>query len=216
MIDIPDEKVIESAGNNMFDPMTGIYYNLKYNSPTDMEVEKRLIQKLDDSEEVVLSHLEDFRRHIAPVVSCFTDNLRKFTYNDGVFFKDEEVVTEVLSYIGQQHIARYPREYKISVSGLPGCGKTTIAELLSNTYGFTLLSSRTLILEHISSKGPHFHTQPSFVNNPDEAPREMILELLNEKLKSKACIENGWILDGFPLNLEEGEYLKKMGIIPNR
>lgn len=49
-----------------------------------------------------------------------------------------------------------------------------------------------------------------------KAPKTVVSELIIQRLKSKECIEKGWVLDGYPTSVIEAEELKSKGITPNR
>ena len=55
-----------------------------------------------------------------------------------------------------------------------------------------------------------------FLDQPNFAPSEMIALEIVERLKQKDCVENGWILEGFPIKMQDAIFLKERGITPNR
>ncbi|XP_057894188.1 adenylate kinase 8 isoform X4 [Melospiza georgiana] len=59
-----------------------------------------------------------------------------------------------------------------------------------------------LVKPHIDSGGP--------------VPNNLVLKLLTERLSSLDCLSHGWVLSGFPRDVEQGEQLQKAQINPNR
>jgi len=48
------------------------------------------------------------------------------------------------------------------------------------------------------------------------APKDIVLDLIVRRLKKDDCVQNGWILDGYPTSQEEIDGLNKYEIFPNR
>jgi adenylate kinase len=55
-----------------------------------------------------------------------------------------------------------------------------------------------------------------FLDQPNSAPSEMVAHAIVERLKQKDCKENGWVLEGFPIKMQDIAFLKDNGITPNR
>jgi adenylate kinase len=118
------------------DPETGKTYHLKYNPPpASAEVHARLIQRNSHTEPMIRGKLAQFRRHFGGVTSCFK-NLRKFSYEAGVVGNEDKVLKDVADFTGTKKATRAPRQFKIILAGRPGSGKTSLAHLLSKSYGF--------------------------------------------------------------------------------
>jgi adenylate kinase len=45
---------------------------------------------------------------------------------------------------------------------------------------------------------------------------DFMIDLIVKRLKQRDCINNGWVLEGFPNNLRQAEELAKHQITPNR
>lgn len=54
---------------------------------------------------------------------------------DGFYLKEKEVLGQILKIVGEQTLSNAPREFKIVVSGLPGSGKSSVAEMLAKSKG---------------------------------------------------------------------------------
>lgn len=65
------------------------------------------------------------------------------------------------------------------------------------------------------SAGTGDHFIP-FLENPHLVPADIIADAIVARLKQSDCVENGWILDGFPTRAKDSTFLKENGIHPNR
>lgn len=85
---------------------------------------------------------------------------------------------------------------------------------LLKLYVFFLVSAQKVMREAVSAgRGESFLP---FLDQPNFAPSEMIAGAIAERLKQKDCVENGWILEGFPIKMQDAIFLKERGITPNR
>ncbi|XP_054140233.1 adenylate kinase 8 isoform X4 [Melozone crissalis] len=55
-----------------------------------------------------------------------------------------------------------------------------------------------------------------YIDSGDPVPNNLVLKLLTERLSSLDCLSRGWVLSGFPRDVEQGEQLQKAQINPNR
>jgi len=70
-LQVPDEVVIERVTGRRLDPETGKIYHLKFDPPA-AEIENRLIQRADDTEEKIRVRLGQFHQNIAAIESEFS------------------------------------------------------------------------------------------------------------------------------------------------
>ena len=95
-------------------------------------VESRLIVRPADTMESVKERLNVYHRHHASILDCFKNKSRKF---NGVSPHDSNLASEIESFLGQRQISMAPRSFRIILAGLPGSGKSTIAEKMAAKYG---------------------------------------------------------------------------------
>ncbi|XP_074412359.1 adenylate kinase 8 isoform X4 [Zonotrichia albicollis] len=55
-----------------------------------------------------------------------------------------------------------------------------------------------------------------YIDSGCPVPNNLVLKLLTERLSSLDCLSHGWVLSGFPRDVEQGEQLQKAQINPNR
>ncbi|PKU37598.1 adenylate kinase 8 isoform x2 [Limosa lapponica baueri] len=97
-----------------------------------------------------------------------------------------DVLSQVLTYVQTRHRSAAPFTPRILFCGPPGSGKSLQAALIAQKYGV--------------------------VNIPDN----LVMKILAKRLNALDCVTNGWVLYGFPRDIEQGEELQKSHFIPNR
>jgi adenylate kinase len=71
LLDVPQEVLVERVIGRRSDPLTGRVYHLKFNPPTDQQILQRLIQRHDDTAEVIVTRYRDYQLHTHEVRSYF-------------------------------------------------------------------------------------------------------------------------------------------------
>jgi len=95
---------------------------------------------------------------------------------------------------------------KIIFLGPPGSGKGTQGALIAEKYGIPHISTGDILRGAIASQTPLGIKAQSYVDNGDLVPDELILDLIEERLGQDDA-QNGWVLDGFPRNVPQAEFL---------
>jgi len=90
---------------------------------------------------------------------------------------------------------------KILFVGPQGSGKGTQAKIISKKLGIAHLSMGDLLR---ATKGMLREKVDSFINKGELVPTELTIEIIKKRIKESDC-KNGFILDGFPRNLEQAE-----------
>lgn len=86
-LNVPDEDIIERITGRRTSKTTGKIYHIKYNPPVD-EKEENLIQRSDDTEEVVVKRLATYKEQTAPVFDYYNAQ-NKVSEIDGTRSLDE-------------------------------------------------------------------------------------------------------------------------------
>ena len=90
--------------------------------------------------------------------------------------------------------------------GPQGSGKGTQAKIISEKIGFPHISTGDLLR---NIKGDLKQEVDSYINKGNLLPDELMLKILKETINSPYC-EAGFILDGYPRNLEQAKELEKI------
>ena len=96
---------------------------------------------------------------------------------------------------------------KLLFLGPPGAGKGTQANLFCSKYGLSHLSTGDLLRDEVSS-GSLLGLKASEVMNKGElVSDELVLSIVEGRLVN---INKGWLLDGFPRNVNQANSLQKL------
>ena len=93
---------------------------------------------------------------------------------------------------------------KLVFLGPPGAGKGTQAEQIAEKYHLVHLSTGSMLRAAIAAKTELGNKVQSIVKNGGLVPDNIILDLVTSQLKS----QDGFVLDGFPRTLVQGERLR--------
>ncbi len=71
-IEVPDDAIVERIVGRRMDPETGDIYHVSF-KPAPSEIQDRLIQRPDDTEETVRARLEAYHAQTAPLADWYSD-----------------------------------------------------------------------------------------------------------------------------------------------
>ena len=99
----------------------------------------------------------------------------------------------------------------LTILGAPGAGKGTMAKELSTALKIPTISTGALLRTEIASGSKRGEMIDALISKGNFVPDDVIVEILCDRLKNDDC-KNGYILDGFPRNLEQAINLPNYGI----
>ena len=99
----------------------------------------------------------------------------------------------------------------LTILGAPGAGKGTMAKELSEALKIPTISTGALLRTEIASGSKRGEKIDALISKGNFVPDEVIVEILLDRLKNDDC-KNGYILDGFPRNVEQATHLTDYGI----
>merc|ERR1712198_14497 len=91
------------------------------------------------------------------------------------------------------------------VLGGPGCGKGTQCDKIVAKYGFTHLSSGDLLREEVGSGSNRGKQLTAIMEKGDLVPLAVVLDLLAEAMLNKLSGSKGYLIDGYPREVAQGE-----------
>ncbi|TAK05455.1 MAG: adenylate kinase [Candidatus Manganitrophaceae bacterium] len=92
--------------------------------------------------------------------------------------------------------------------GPPGVGKGTQAERLSKQYRVPHIATGDILRAAMANKTPVGLEAKSYIDAGKLVPDDVIINIIRERLKEHDTKE-GYILDGFPRTIKQGEALSK-------
>ena len=100
---------------------------------------------------------------------------------------------------------------KLILLGAPGAGKGTQAEILSRMCGIPTISTGNILRSAMKNGTSVGLKAKEFVDNGKLVPDDVIIDIIKERLSEDDC-KNGYILDGMPRTIRQGEALEEQGI----
>jgi len=93
--------------------------------------------------------------------------------------------------------------------GPPGAGKGTQAKMLSEDCGVPHISTGDILRAAVAEGSELGKKADHYMSSGELVPDELILDLIRERL-GQPDAQVGWILDGFPRNVPQAEFLSKL------
>lgn len=90
--------------------------------------------------------------------------------------------------------------------GPPGAGKGTQAKLIEQKFGIKQVSTGELFRNAIELQTEFGKKIQQYVKTGELVPDDLVLEIVLQKLQQDDC-KNGFLLDGFPRNINQAEML---------
>ncbi|MEL6899374.1 MAG: adenylate kinase [Cyanobacteria bacterium J06606_4] len=93
--------------------------------------------------------------------------------------------------------------------GPPGAGKGTQAQVLCKICEVPHISTGDILRAAVKAKTELGQKAEGYMNAGELVPDSLMLGLIRERL-AQADTEKGWLLDGFPRNVEQAEFLNEL------
>ena len=95
--------------------------------------------------------------------------------------------------------------------GMPGAGKGTQAEIIQRKQGIANVSTGAMMREVSRADTDLAKKVQEYLSSGRLVPDDIIIEMLVERISQSDC-ENGFLLDGFPRNLDQAKALDEAKI----
>lgn len=93
--------------------------------------------------------------------------------------------------------------------GPPGAGKGTQAALLAKDCEVPHISTGDILRTAVAAGSELGKKADQYMSAGELVPDDLILDLIQERL-GQDDVEKGWLLDGFPRNVPQAEFLQKL------
>jgi len=93
----------------------------------------------------------------------------------------------------------------VFVLGGPGSGKGTQCDKIVAKYGFTHLSTGDLLRDEVASGSARGKKLTEIMEKGELVPLDTVLGLLRDAMVKKAATSKGFLIDGYPRELEQGK-----------
>ncbi|KAL7391194.1 hypothetical protein ABVT39_005748 [Epinephelus coioides] len=205
----PDDVLLERSRGKLVDPLTGDVYHQTFIWPDDDTVAQRLEEGHRPSETQLLAELQRYRCEVTGLSSAYQHVLKIINADQ----PHADVYQQMLAFVRTRRRSRTPR---ILLLGPPGSGKSHQAKLLSAKYKMVDVCCGQL-LRSVAAAGSTLgeEIQP-YLDDGRPVPDSLVLQVLEERLSRLDCSCRGWILHGFPRDLQQARILQESQHQPNR
>uniref|UniRef100_A0A3Q3X9M1 Uncharacterized protein n=1 Tax=Mola mola TaxID=94237 RepID=A0A3Q3X9M1_MOLML len=209
MMEAPDDVLLERFQGRLVDPLTGDTYHRTFIWPADDAVAQRLEEESSLSEEQRTADLQRYRCEVTGLTSAYQNVLKVINCDQ----PHTDVYQQALGFVRTRRQYRTPR---ILLLGPPGAGKSHQARLLSEKYKLVDVCCGHL-LSSAAADGSVLGRQIGLhLDDGSAVPDSLVLQVLEERLSRLDCSCRGWILHGFPRDLEQAQRLQESQHQPNR
>lgn len=98
---------------------------------------------------------------------------------------------------------------RIIFLGMPASGKGTQSDLVSKYYDIPHISTGDIFRSAIEQRTPAGIEAEKYIHNGKFVPNEITIQIVKDRIMQSDC-QKGFILDGFPRNIEQGHALDTM------
>lgn len=97
---------------------------------------------------------------------------------------------------------------RLILLGPPGAGKGTQAAKIVEKYHIPHISTGDIFRKNIKEETPLGKEAQGYMDKGELVPDQLVVEIVEDRLMEPDC-KNGWLLDGFPRTVFQGEMLDR-------
>ncbi|XP_035854785.1 adenylate kinase 8 isoform X2 [Sander lucioperca] len=173
-------------------------YHRTFIWPVDDTVAQRLEEGRSPSETQRLAELQRYRCEATGLSSAYQHVLKIINADQ----PHADIYQQVLAFVRTRRRSITPR---ILLLGPPGSGKSHQARLLSEKYKMVDVCCGQL-LRSVAADGSALGDEiQSYLDDGRPVPDSLVLQVLEERLSRMDCSCRGWILHGFPRDLQQAK-----------
>ncbi|XP_027018590.2 adenylate kinase 8 isoform X2 [Tachysurus fulvidraco] len=210
MLQARDDVLTERNLGKRIDPVTGDVYHVTFMWPESAEVAQRLERPDKDTE--MTRQLQAYHRELQGLQDAYSNSLKIIDADQ----PHVDVFGQVLSYVLSRHRSDAPHTPRILLFGPPGCGKSLQASLLAQKYNLVDICCGELLKAVAADESSMGELIKPFLESGRRVPDSMVLQILTERLSRVDCITHGWVLHGFPRDVEQAERLQESNFLQSR
>ncbi|XP_035302833.1 adenylate kinase 8 isoform X2 [Cricetulus griseus] len=212
VLNAPDTVLIERNVGKRIDPVTGEIYHTTFDWPPEPDIQNRLVEPEGISEIETAKKLLEYHRNIIRILPSYPNILKNISADQPCV----DVFYQALTYVQTGRRCNAPFTPKVLLCGPLGSGKSLQAALLAQRYGLVDICCGQLLKEAVAAKTSFGELIQPFFEKRMTVPDSIITKALADRLDQQDCIQKGWVLHGFPRDLDQAQMLTSMGYSPNR
>ncbi len=164
-------------------------------------------------EDVANRALEEYDLHVAGVKSAFKGFVYEYEATDK---STGDVANDLARMLRIRFRSNAPRRPpRVILLGPPGSGRSTQAQIISYRYGLVHISSVNLLKDEIQRNPDKGKIISKCLDTGRKVPDDIVISLVEQRIKQSDCRVNGWVLDGFPQTEAQINFLNTLKIKPS-
>ncbi|XP_032722035.1 adenylate kinase 8 [Lontra canadensis] len=212
VLSAPDTVLIERNLGKRIDPQTREIYHTTFDWPSESEIQNRLIVPGDISEMETARKLLEYHRNIIRILPAYPKILKVINADQPCV----DVFYQALTYVQTSHRSNAPFTPRVLLCGPVGSGKSLQAALLAQKYGLVNVHCGQLLKEAVADESKFGELIKPYFQKEMAVPDSIIMKVLSHRLSQQDSIQKGWVLHGFPRDLDQAHMLNSLGFQPNR
>ncbi|XP_066110712.1 adenylate kinase 8 isoform X1 [Saccopteryx bilineata] len=208
----PDTVLIERNVGKRVDPQTGEIYHTTFDWPPEPEIQNRLRAPAGISEPETARRLLEHHRNIVGVLPSFPKVLKVLSADQPCV----DVFYQALTYVQTRLRSNAPFTPRVLLCGPMGSGKSLQAALLAQKYGLVNVCCGQLLKEVVADESKFSEAIRPYFEQELTVPDRIIVKVLGHRLDQHDCVQRGWVLHGFPRDLDQARLLDGLDHSPNR
>ncbi|XP_028383501.1 adenylate kinase 8 isoform X1 [Phyllostomus discolor] len=212
VLSAPDTVLIERNLGKRVDPQTGEIYHTTFDWPPVTEVQNRLVVPAGISEPETARNLLEYHRNIIRILPSYPKILKVISADQPCV----DVFYQALTYVQTNHRSNAPFTPRVLLCGPVGSGKSLQAALLAQKYSLVNVCCGQLLKEAVAEKSRFGQEIQPFFEKEIAVPDSIVAKVLGQRLDEHDCVQQGWVLHGFPRDLDQAHLLDHLGQKPNR
>nr|XP_051691323.1 adenylate kinase 8 isoform X3 [Oryctolagus cuniculus] len=212
VLNAPDMVLIERNLGKRIDPQTGEIYHTTFDWPPEPETQNRLVIPEGISELETARKLLEYHRNVIRILPSYPGILKAISADQPCV----DIFYQALTYVQTHHRSNAPFTPRVLLCGPLGSGKSLQAALLAQKYGLVNVCCGQLLKEAVADKSKHGEVIRPFFEKHMAVPDSIIMKILTQRLDRQDSVQRGWVLHGFPRDLDQAQMLDSLGYSPNR
>ncbi|CAM4542634.1 unnamed protein product [Leuciscus chuanchicus] len=213
MLEAPDVVLIERSSGKRIDPVSGDVYHVTFMWPESEEVAQRLETPMTlMPADLIAKKLQKYHIEAHALRRTYHSCLKTINADQ----PHVDVYSQVLNYVRTPRHSASPYTPRILLFGPPGSGKSLQAKRIAQKYGIVNICCGEF-LKAVSADENHMgELIKPYLESEQQVPSSIVLQILKERLSRMDCTTRGWVLHGFPQDVEQAEKLQESNLLPNR